>query len=185
MGATITPVEKGEGLCPIQLLDAGAPKSVHGVSAVGSLPLSIADRQRASALEVLIANGIEAEVEVKSVATPGRGTYVFLKSTGGCGAGFSSIGQRGKRAEVVGSEAARDMVSYVRTEACLDYHLADQVLIYLSLATGQSTYSTSRITEHLVTNVAVIQRFLPVSFKIKGQKGQPGTIIVNGMGYRG
>jgi RNA 3'-terminal phosphate cyclase (ATP) len=184
MGATIVPVKKGDGLCPTQLLNASAQKSVHGVSAVGNLPLSIAERQRSAALDVLSANGIEAQVEAKSVTSPSPGTYIFFKSTGGCGAGFSSIGQRGKRAEVVGSEAARELLSYIRTEACLDYHLADQVLIYLSLAAGQSTYSTSMITEHLATNLAVIQRFLPVSFEMKGQKGHPGTIIVNGIGYR-
>ena len=38
---------------------------------------------------------IDAEIGVVSVPSPGRGTFLFLKTEGACPAGFSAIGVRG------------------------------------------------------------------------------------------
>jgi RNA 3'-terminal phosphate cyclase (ATP) len=169
IGATIAPVDRERGVSSVRLLNPSTSNRVKGVSATGNLPMGIAERQRDAAMEILKAEGIEADIQAKSVSASGKDTYVFLRPLGEW-AGFSSLGARGKRAEVVGAEAARELVSFERSQTYLDPHLADQALIYLSLAAGQSTFTTPMITEHLTTNLSVIRHFLPITAEIGGEK---------------
>jgi RNA 3'-terminal phosphate cyclase (ATP) len=99
-------------------------------------------------------------------------------------AGFGSLGELSKRAEVVADEAFDEFFAYHRSGMAVDKHLADQLLIYMALAQGKSAITTCEITNHLLTNVWVIQQFLPVKFQLVGEKGSPGTISVEGIGFR-
>lgn len=153
--------------------------SVRGVSAVGNLPFSIAERQAGAAVRILEMEGISAEIEVVSVPTPGQGTFVFLDARAGdCIAGFSSLGERGKRAETVGEEAAKGLLDYLRTDACLGPHLSDQIVLYLSMAGEASSFKTSCITRHLITNLEVLQMFLDIRYSIEGEEGFPGRVEI-------
>jgi RNA 3'-terminal phosphate cyclase (ATP) len=154
---------------------------ISGVSAVANLPLAIAERQRTAALRLLSGKGVRARIDLLEAPSPGRGTFVFLRAgEGGCRAGFSALGAIGKKAEAVGEEAAAELAAHLSTPACLDPHLSDQILLYLALAEGESSFTVSRITEHLLTNGAVVNAFLgPVCF-IKGEKGEAGAVWVSG-----
>ncbi len=172
-------IEPCDAISPVTMTAGKAGVSVSGVSAVANLPVSIAERQKAAALSELRGEDIEAEVELKVLEAPGPGTFVFLKAeSAGCRAGFSSIGIRGKRAETVGAEAARELLEYRRREGCLDPRLADQIVLYLALARGVSTIATTDITPHLVTNLAVIKAFAGIGYEVDGEVGRPGRIIV-------
>jgi RNA 3'-terminal phosphate cyclase (ATP) len=154
-------------------------KRVSGLSAVAGLPRGIAERQKKACLQMIAADGIDGVIETVSVSALGKGTFIFIKAEDDtCHAGFSSIGERGKRAEKVGSEAARDFLDYYRTMACLDPHLADQIVVYLAMAQGRSLFSTSKITVHLLTNLWVIGRFLNITCNISGEVGSPGEIEI-------
>lgn len=162
------------------LTKRGEVKGVSGISAVAGLPLSIAERQKKACLQMLTADGINGDIETVSLSALGRGTFIFIKADGDvCQAGFQSIGERGRRAEEVGSEAARGFLDYFRTSACLDRHLADQIVMYLAMAQGRSLFTTSHITEHLLTNLRVIGRFLKNTYTISGEPGLPGEIELN------
>jgi RNA 3'-terminal phosphate cyclase (ATP) len=146
--------------------------------------LSIADRQKSAALGALKGTAARVEIETRSVPSPGPGTFLFLKAEGGpCGAGFSSIGIRGKRAEMVGAEAAGALLAYLHKDGCLDPHLSDQIVLYLAIAAGRSVFTTTQITSHLVTNIEVITRFLDAEYDIEGEIGSPGKVSVTGVGY--
>ena len=80
--------------------------------------------------------------------------------------GVCSIGRRGKRAEVVGREAAQLLLEELASDAAVDRWMADQLIPYLGLYGG--TIRTSRITEHIRTNIWVTERFLPRRFTIEG-----------------
>jgi RNA 3'-terminal phosphate cyclase (ATP) len=181
--AHIWPHNRGP-LTPPAFPEKKRVRAIRGVSAVANLPLSIAERQRDSALRVLGKVPMETVIETRSVPSPGRGTFLFLEAEAAiCSAGFSSIGVRGKRAEEVGSEAAEALLAYLDTKGCLDPHLSDQIVIYLSLARGRSVFTTTQITPHLVTNLWVIDRFLEVPYTIEGQVGSSGTVALTGVGY--
>ncbi len=172
-------VKPGPRITPVSLVDRGPLKAIHGISAVSNLPGHIAARQRDEARrEIRNILGREAEIESFTDApSSGRGSFLFLLAEfEGCIAGFSSLGERGKPAEDVAREAVSALVEHVHADGSLDPHLADQILIFMALAAGNSTLTTTRITDHLLTNLWVIERFLGKRTAVVGQRGSPGRI---------
>jgi RNA 3'-terminal phosphate cyclase len=43
---------------------------------------------------------------------------------------------------------------------------------------GTGSIAAPEITNHILTNVSVIEKFLPVKFRIEGEKGKPGTVSI-------
>ncbi len=153
----------------LELTERGKIMGVYGTSAVGGLSLEIAERQKQRAESVLGSAGITPEIECKAVSSPGKGTYIFLKTVANnVTSGFSSLGAKGKRAERVGEEAAWKLVEYIKSNACLDPYLSDQILPYIALIGGRWIFSTAKITEHLKTNLWVIGRFIDFKYKLEG-----------------
>jgi RNA 3'-terminal phosphate cyclase (ATP) len=182
--ARIGPVEN-EILKPFDCPADKAVWGVTGISAVANLPLSIAERQQEAALLLLRKLTMRVEIETISVHSPGAGTFIFLKTEGGpCRAGFSSIGVRGKRAEQVGTEAAVTLLDYYHRDGCIDPHLADQLVIYQALAGGESSFTTTAITQHLLTNLALVKQFLHMEYRIEGTEGASGKVKIHGVGHR-
>ena len=115
-----------------------------------------------------------AEVEATSLDP---GSFVFLW---GPRAGFQALGARGKPAEKVADLAVEEFLAFTRRQAALDRHLADQVLLYLAFAAGESVFTTEEITLHLLTNLWVIERFLGPRFTVQGHLGEPGLVTCQG-----
>jgi RNA 3'-terminal phosphate cyclase (ATP) len=117
---------------------------------------------------------------VLNVSTPGQGTFVFLKAESEKSvAGFTSLGERRKKAEAVGEEAAAYFLKYYSTGASLDPHLSDQIVLYLSICKDESEFSTSCVTEHLMTNLWVIGLFHCYEYTVEGEAGKPGIVRIN------
>ncbi len=153
-------------------------KRVTGISASSLLPEHIRVRQRRQLLLRFEKAGIEAEIGLMDVPALNPGSLVFLCAQGGESvAGFSSLGARGKRAERVADEAANALFYFLDSKAALDHYLADQILIYLAITPGAHRFTTSKITQHLLTNIWVIEQFLPVHFEVEGGVGEAGTVI--------
>jgi RNA 3'-terminal phosphate cyclase (ATP) len=89
------------------------------------------------------------------------------------------LGELGKPAEKVADEVADNIERFLSTEAVIDEFLADQILLPLVFANSRSTYSTAKITKHLITNSEIIKKFLPVEIQISGEVGSPGMITIN------
>jgi len=79
--------------------------------------------------------------------------------------GATVYGIKGKPAEEVGAESAKNLMKQINSNACLDEHMADQILPYIALA-GNSKVSVAEITNHCKTNIWVIEKFLPIKFEI-------------------
>ena len=169
---------------PLNILEKGHMTRLRGYSGVGNLPLSIAERQRNAMVEKIysIIKDLVCplDVELMNVQTPGQGTFVFLKSESEHSiAGFTSLGEWGKRAEVVGEEAATEFINYYETASALDPHISDQIVLYLSLCKEESIFTTSCITEHLMTNLWVIGLFHELRYSVEGEVGKPGIVRIN------
>jgi RNA 3'-terminal phosphate cyclase (ATP) len=170
------------GFSPLNAEKRGELRRVSGISAVGNLPTSIAERQANSALSALrstLGAAVPFEVTSHAVAAFGQGTFVFIKGEyEGAISGFTALGARGKPAEVVGQEAAAEFLTHHATGMPVDPHLADQLVLYLAQAKFPSVLATSRITSHLETNLAVTGLFLDIDFEITGKRDTPGTVTV-------
>ncbi|MBI2650234.1 RNA 3'-terminal phosphate cyclase [Candidatus Woesearchaeota archaeon] len=82
--------------------------------------------------------------------------------------GADALGEQGKRAEIVGEEAARSLIMEVESKAPVDRHLADHILPFMALI-GDSRIKTSEITSHCKTNIYTIQQFLGDIFRVDGE----------------
>ncbi|MBU1879548.1 MAG: RNA 3'-phosphate cyclase, partial [Chloroflexi bacterium] len=156
--ATVWPLAPGR-----PAYEALAPGRVHrvwGLSAASNLPRHVVARQRQQALESLQKAGLRAEIDelpdAPALNSRCQGSFLFLAvECEHAVAGFSALGARGKPAERVAQEAVRDLRAWHRSGAALDPHLADQVILPLALAGAPGTFTTSAITQHLLTNAWV------------------------------
>ncbi len=83
--------------------------------------------------------------------------------------GADALGEQGKRAEIVGEEAARNFIKEIEGKAPVDRHLADQILPFMALI-GNSAIKVSEITSHCRTNIYTIQQFLGDLFRINEEE---------------
>jgi RNA 3'-terminal phosphate cyclase (ATP) len=172
-------INPAQTIAPINGKDRGELEKIEGVSVVSNLPVSIAERQRDQALRRLAQAGLSAHVEVLEAPSIGKGTFVFMLARyANAVAGFSALGARGKPAEKVADEAFTEFFAHHTSGAAVDKYLADQLVIYLALANGPSAFSTSEVTQHLLTHAWLIEQFLPVRFDIDGLLGQSGVVNV-------
>jgi RNA 3'-terminal phosphate cyclase (ATP) len=178
-------IEPAKRINNIRLLERGRLLKIRGLSCVANLPLSIAERQREQFIKTIspaIPSQLDIEIEVLSASSPGTGTFIHITAQfENSIAGFTALGERGKKAEAVGEEAGTAFLRYYGTDGALDPHLSDQITIYLSLAQGVSEFSTSEITRHLLTNLWVLNKFTGLAYKISGEEGRPGIINLQGI----
>jgi RNA 3'-phosphate cyclase len=163
----------------ISLVDRGSLKKIRGLSAISNLPKHVAERQKEQALK-RIQNELNIDAEIAllyDAPSNGQGSFLFLlaeyeKTL----AGFSSLGVRGKPAEKVADEAVDSLKDYVESDGCIDSHLADQLAPFMALAKGNSSFTTTQMTDHLLTNLWVIGQFLDIDILRTGKKGERGRV---------
>jgi RNA 3'-terminal phosphate cyclase (ATP) len=164
---------------PIRLERRGELRALTGFSAVANLPTRIGQRQQRRAVERLESLGLAGRIERVQLEADSPGTVLFLHLQFEQGsAAFFGLGARGKPAERVADEAVDALAEYWRTEAPVDPHLADQLLLPAALCAGESCFATSRLTDHLRTNAHVIERLLARRITIDGAAGAAGTVTV-------
>ena len=168
-----------EPLRPLHLVERGKLLDVRGFSAASNLPEHIIERQRDRAVQRLRARHIKADIELVSPPSIGPGTALFILAVfGQVTAGFTGFGRLRYPAEKVADDAADACEAYLSSQAAVDPHLADQILLPLALVPAESVYTTSEVTRHLNTNAWVIQHLLGREITVEGAEGQPGTIYV-------
>lgn len=125
------------------------------ISISKSLDKLIAVREK----KIFVQNSIEnVSIYEQDSLSPGNAVTCFRGLCGAC-----SIGEKGKRAEVVATEALESL----KRETCdVDLHLADQLLIYAFLAKGETKYSTSSFSTHFETNLEIINKFIKRDFTL-------------------
>jgi RNA 3'-terminal phosphate cyclase (ATP) len=173
--ARVQPVPNWRG---VNLSERGALKKIRGISAVSNLPNHIAIRQRDQSMRHLAQFTPCVNIDLVQGKSIGQGTLVFLNAIfEHTQAGFFALGKRGKSAAQVADEACQALNDFLESGSAIDPHLADQLILPMALAKGESRFTTSQITRHLTTNIWLLQQFLPVRFEIKGAEGERGEII--------
>lgn len=132
---------------------------------LAGLEAHIAERERD---ELIARLGIDQnQVEIKFLPSDqGPGNVIILKYFSENRVTlFTGYGEKGKRAERVAQELAREGKNFSRSQAQLDPYLADQVLIYLAMGAG-GEFSTSYLSSHFHTNLKIISEFLKIKSEI-------------------
>jgi RNA 3'-terminal phosphate cyclase (ATP) len=183
-GRINTTIRPARTVSPLVLTQRGKLLRIHGISAVANLPLSVAERQKRQTILRLqklpeLGSSPDLKIQIEQLQSPTKGTILLLLAdfeSGRCC--YFGLGAMGKPAERVADEAIDALLAFLATDGAIDQYLADQLLIPLSFANGLSELRTSRITDHLLTNAAVLRSFLPTWIEISGEKGQPGLIRI-------
>jgi RNA 3'-terminal phosphate cyclase len=146
-----------------------SPLDIGGCSLVSRLPRSIAERQRQQAQARLAAIGLTAAITLEEdTHALSPGTMLFVHAHGR--AGFSALGRRGVPAERVADEAVDALLDWQRSGAAIDVHLADQLVPFLALADGPSSFTCPALSGHLRTVAWVVQQFLPVGINLHDER---------------
>ena len=149
---------------------------VGGLAHVANLPSGIAERMRDAALRQLSLAHVTATVDTAILAGEqalGRGGAVVIwAETGDTVLGAGLVAERGVRAETLGSAVGRELADDLAAGVALDLHAADQILVYLALAGGESSFTARTLTAHARTAMWLIEQFLPVRFETLKMDGK-------------
>ncbi len=130
----------------------------------------VSERQAQSARKVLSSYRAEMDVKHEYADTFSTGSVIaaIAEFENGVRLGADALGERGKRAELVGQEAAESLVEEIRSDAPVDRHAADQWVLLMGLSGGEIL--ASEITDHTTTNIWTCEQFLGPVFRQEGNR---------------
>ena len=142
----------------------------------------VAERLSEAAAKALARHGVKVHGEVAYGPTRSPGCVITCVAdfAGGQKLGASSLGEKGKAAEDVGTQAAGQLGEEIESGAPVDEFAADQLLPWLALSGG--SFRASRISEHTRTNLAVVEAFAGPRFALEGNRvscGEPFHPVVS------
>lgn len=148
----------------VELIERGEKKKIRtrSIATEHLKNAEVAERQIRGFRRVLPCEKEVKYVDSYSVGSSVTGIAYFENSR----MGSCVLGERGKKAEIVGREAAEELKKEIVSNATLDKHMGDQIIPYLGLVGGK--IKVSEITNHLKSNIWAVEKFLPVKFKIEG-----------------
>jgi len=176
----VEPVEK---LKPFNLIEQGKITSINGIALSSHLEeKKVSQRMAQECRKTLNAQGYKAEItEIydESSLQEGAALAIYADTSSGSVIGSDRAGRPGRRSESIGRYVAQNFMEDINTGATVDRYIADQLIIYAGLAEGTTRYSIPRITEHVETNLWLIEEFLGARTKISGNL----IIEIEGIGF--
>jgi RNA 3'-terminal phosphate cyclase (ATP) len=171
MGEAVLKVSNGSNLSALSISEFGRIEEIKGISVCTLLEKQrVAERQVEAASKVLTDHGYEADIHVlndqSNPIQKGSSIVLWAKTSKGALVGGDAIGELGKSSEAVGREAAENLLKEIDAQSTVDIHLADMLVPYVALANGTSTFLTRKITDHLNTNIWLMEKILGVKFQI-------------------
>ncbi len=158
-------------LRPLWLADRGTLQQASAKAVFAGLPAEIAKRELA-VLEASLTAGLGGlETELLGLpAREGPGNVVMVRlAYAGLTELFTAFGEKGVAAEQVASRLAQGVLAHQASGATVGEYLADQLLLPIALA-GGGGFSVAALSSHLHTNIAVIERFLPLRFAVRAER---------------
>jgi len=165
----------------IDLTSRGELLMIKGISHASAMlsDAQVAERQGSAAKRVLLGQNVPVQMIESYSETLSSGTGITLWAI--CSLdeddidiarpirlGADALGERGKRAEIVGESAAKELVSELESGAAVDKHLADNLVPLLGVFGG--SIKVSEITDHTRTGVYVVEKFLGKCLEIDEEK---------------
>jgi len=144
--------------------DRGALVSRYAEAMFANLAVDIARRELSQLSELLALADGESKIREVEASGPGNLLWIEVRHEHITDV-FTAHGEVGVSAEQVAAKVARQVEKYIGSGSAVGAHLADQLLLPLALA-GGGRFTTTRPTPHTHSNIAVIEKFLPVEITI-------------------
>lgn len=172
MGEVHLQVYPSRKLKPLRLPEFGENREISGLSVCTFLKdRRVAERQAEVAEKYLKSRGFEIEIDVlydtSNPLQKGSSLVLWVETDTGVILGGDAIGELRKPSEVVGREAAENLLKELEARPTVDIHLADMVVPYIGLGGGKSIYMCRELSEHLETNIWLTEKILGVQFDVE------------------
>jgi RNA 3'-terminal phosphate cyclase (ATP) len=173
--ARIAPGELGR----FEREERGAEHSRRAIAMLAGLSDSIAERELRVARERLALTREQAQKKVWDEAYgPGNAFLVELVHEQGTSL-FASFGERGQRAEIVAEQAISRALAFHESEAAIEEHLADQLLLPMAIGKG-GLFTTTEPTSHTKTQADLLRTFLEVDVDLLTRDERKYTVELRG-----
>jgi RNA 3'-terminal phosphate cyclase (ATP) len=167
---------------PLKLNQRGETKRLHAQALLSSLPGSIGERELAVIARRLgIAGDDLALRAVPRPVGPGNAVSVFMEFAALTEV-MTGFGEQRVSAEAVAERLCDQAQALLASDAAVGPHLADQLLLPMALA-GGGEFTTLAPTNHLRSNAALIEKFLPVEIEIERASDRRDCWAVKVIGY--
>ena len=151
-------------LSQIAIHDRGELKSLKLTTITRNLNADIAERMNKSALKQLPCD--DSRIEVREPG-PGRGVCCLYEAVfENSNEMATACGEVGLTADRIGSRVGKSVKHFLSSNAAVGRHLADQLLLPMALA-GAGSFTTVIPDDHVLANLSVIEKFLPLKSKIE------------------
>ncbi len=176
----------------VAMVERGEILGIEGLSHAVRLPRHVAERQARSAEEFLRKKlgSIPIKIDIEWYSPerdphrgPGSGIVLWAYTTNSV-IGGDALGAKGKRAEVVGQEAAQKLYEDLASGKALDRHASDMVIPFAAISCGESIIGGARLTMHAWTNIKVVELLVPeaeIEFIEGGDLGKPFSARIRGI----
>lgn len=142
----------------------------------------VSDRMAEAAREVLGRAGHKADIDVQYEQTslqPGAVLALFADLGEEVRLGADQAGALMRTAEFIGKHVAKQLLDDIKTGATLDRFAADQIIPFAALAEGESRFSVAAVTDHLLTNLWLAEKFFGARGSVKDH-----TLSMTGVGFQ-
>ncbi|MBI5571162.1 MAG: RNA 3'-phosphate cyclase [Desulfomonile tiedjei] len=179
----VNPVSKP--LNPVDLVQQGSVEFIRGVSLASHLrDQKVAWRMADTAQKIVTRREAALEIEILEdtrAVQRGAGLTIYAATDTGCILGSDRAGKLGRRAESIAEFAVETLFEDLDTGATVDRHVADQLILFAALAGGTSRYRVPAVTDHVKSNLWLVEKLLGASSHFEGPVlhiqgiGHPGT----------
>jgi RNA 3'-terminal phosphate cyclase (ATP) len=171
------------GLSPLVLTDQGRIIGVKGIALSSHLAeQEVSDRMADECSARLEEAGYDSEIEAvyeASASQKGASLSVWMETDSGAIIGSDRAGKLGRRSEEIGRYVAGSILDDLKTGATVDRYVADQLVPFCAAAGGASEYVIPSVTEHVETNLWLVERILGAGTRLDGQR-----LRIEGVGDR-
>ncbi|HMQ10940.1 MAG TPA: RNA 3'-terminal phosphate cyclase [Oligoflexia bacterium] len=147
----------------------GKTKKIKIVVLLANLPIGIAQREIDFLSNNLIDYKVDSEiVKLNNISGAANVIQVMIENEYGHEM-FVGFGEKRKRAEQVAQELLAEIKSYLESDVLIGPYMADQLLIPMALS-GSGSFLTTELSQHTMTNIDIIKKFLPVDIQTYKQE---------------
>ena len=169
-------------IAPLELNALGRLKYIKARCFIQHLSERIA-RDMIDACVKTLGSEYDVDIEIQNCTGNSRGAGLVLVANYENGKLSSNVlTSRGHSAEQSGIDAAKDLLQEMNAGSTIDVHTADQLLPYMAMAEGKSSFIVSKISKHLLSQMDTLESFLNVRFGVE-RKNDGYHFSVSSEGY--
>jgi len=167
---------------PLRLPNQGDTAQIEGIALSSHLKeRRVSERMVETCSEVLRSKGYSAQIEIihdTLALQRGAALAIYAKTSSGCIIGADRAGEPRRTSEDIGKYVARNLIEDLATGATVGRYLADQLIFYAALADGVSEYRIPNLTEHVETNLWLVESIMGARTEVS-----KNLVRIQGIGY--